>query len=144
MYSCGAMNSTTAWFKSGRCHLSRDFWPAASQSKACGTSFVKLHILHLHLWPWSRNVTKGLMYDRHLRHRLITWSGTTGIGSSASWSEVYGWMTSAKGNFDFFRREWVVGTALSVDRTNLGGQLAYGEGVTLVYQGLASEAASHA
>ena len=40
-------------------------------------------------------------------------------------------MTSAKGNFDFFRRECVVGTAFSVDRTYFGGQLAVGEGVTL-------------
>ncbi len=41
-------------------------------------------------------------------------------------------MTRAKGSFDFFRRECVVGTALRVDRTYFGGQFAYGEGVTLV------------
>lgn len=41
-------------------------------------------------------------------------------------------MTSANGSFDFFKREWVVGTALREDRTYLGGQLAKGEGVTLV------------
>jgi hypothetical protein len=39
-------------------------------------------------------------------------------------------MMSAKGNFDFFRREEVVGIAFSVDRTYLGGQLECGEGVT--------------
>ena len=41
-------------------------------------------------------------------------------------------MTSANGSFDFFNRECVVGTAFKVDRTYLGGQLASGEGVTLV------------
>lgn len=41
-------------------------------------------------------------------------------------------MTSAKGSLDFFKRECVVGIAFNVDRTYLGGQLAYGEGVTLV------------
>jgi len=40
-------------------------------------------------------------------------------------------MTSANGRRDFFSREWVVGTALSVDRMYFGGQLAFGEGVTL-------------
>lgn len=40
-------------------------------------------------------------------------------------------MTRAKGSFDFFNSELVVGTALSVERTYLGGQLASGEGVTL-------------
>jgi hypothetical protein len=40
-------------------------------------------------------------------------------------------MTSAKGSFDFLRRECVVGTAFKVDRTNFGGQFASGEGVTL-------------
>ena len=42
-------------------------------------------------------------------------------------------MMSAKGNRDFLSREWLVGTALSVERTYLGGQLALGEGVTLDY-----------
>ena len=42
-------------------------------------------------------------------------------------------MTNAKGSFDFFKREYVVGTALRVDRTYLGGQFAWGEGVTLDY-----------
>ena len=46
---------------------------------------------------------------------------------------MYGEITKAKGNLDFLRSEWVVGTVLSVDRTNFGGQLAYGEGVALVY-----------
>jgi hypothetical protein len=46
-------------------------------------------------------------------------------------------MTRANGILDFLSREWVVGTALSVDRTYLGGQLAYGEGVTLVWKGSA-------
>ena len=41
-------------------------------------------------------------------------------------------MTRAKGNFDFFSSECVVGTALSVDRTYFGGQFACGDGVTLV------------
>lgn len=41
-------------------------------------------------------------------------------------------MTSANGSFDFLRRECVVGIALSVERTYLGGQLAVGDGVTLV------------
>lgn len=40
-------------------------------------------------------------------------------------------MTRAKGSFDFFNRECVVGTALRVDRMNLGGQLASSEGVQL-------------
>jgi hypothetical protein len=40
-------------------------------------------------------------------------------------------MTRANGSFDFLRSEWVVGTALSVDRTYFGGQLAVGDGVTL-------------
>jgi len=46
---------------------------------------------------------------------------------------VYGWITRAKGSLDFFKSEFVVGTALSVERTYLGGQLASGEGVTLDY-----------
>ncbi len=61
----------------------------------------------------------------------MIWSCTRGIGSSASCNDVYGWMTSAKGRRDFLSRAWVVGTALSVDRTNLGGQLAYGDAVAL-------------
>lgn len=40
-------------------------------------------------------------------------------------------MTKANGNRDFFSSEYVVGTALRVDRTYLGGQLELGEGVTL-------------
>ena len=40
-------------------------------------------------------------------------------------------MTSAKGNFDFFSNECVVGTALRVERMYFGGQLAFGEAVTL-------------
>lgn len=40
-------------------------------------------------------------------------------------------MTRAKGSFDFLSRECVVGTALRVDRMNLGGQLASSEGVQL-------------
>ena len=40
-------------------------------------------------------------------------------------------MTRAKGSFDFLRRPFVVGIALRVDRTYLGGQLASGDGVTL-------------
>ncbi len=40
-------------------------------------------------------------------------------------------MTSANGSFDFLRREFVVGTALRVERTYFGGQFAFGEGVTL-------------
>jgi hypothetical protein len=39
-------------------------------------------------------------------------------------------MTSANGSFDFLSREFVVGTALSVDLTYFGGQLANSEGVT--------------
>ena len=54
----------------------------------------------------------------------MTWSGTTGTGSSISCKEVYGWMTSAKGNFDFFSNEWVVGTAFSVEWTYFDGQFA--------------------
>lgn len=42
-------------------------------------------------------------------------------------------MTSAKGSLDFLSNECVVGTALSVERTYLGEQLASGEGVTLDY-----------
>ncbi len=41
-------------------------------------------------------------------------------------------MTKAKGNRDFLRRECVVGTAFSVERTYFGAQLASGDGVTLV------------
>jgi hypothetical protein len=54
-----------------------------------------------------------------------------GTGSSESCKLVYGWITSANGSFDFFKSECVVGTALRVDRTYFGGQLASGEGVTL-------------
>ena len=46
-------------------------------------------------------------------------------------------MTSAKGSFDFLRSECVVGTALRVERTYFGGQLASGEGVTLDFKMLA-------
>jgi hypothetical protein len=42
-------------------------------------------------------------------------------------------MMSAKGSLLFLRREEVVGMALSVDRTYLGGQFAWGEGVTELY-----------
>lgn len=42
-------------------------------------------------------------------------------------------MTSAKGSLDFLSNECVVGTALSVERTYFGEQLASGEGVTLDY-----------
>ncbi len=45
-------------------------------------------------------------------------------------------MTRAKGNRDFFRSECVVGTALRVDRTYFGGQLEWGDGVTLDYERL--------
>ena len=44
-------------------------------------------------------------------------------------------MTSANGSRDFLRSEYVVGTAFKVDRTYFGGQLACGEGVTLVFEG---------
>ena len=71
------------------------------------------------------------MYDLHLRQREITWSWTIGTGSSESCNEVYGWITSANGSFDFFKSECVVGTALRVERTYFGGQLADGERVTL-------------
>ena len=71
------------------------------------------------------------MYERHRRHRAMTWSGTTGTGSSTSCKEVYGWMYNAKGNRDFLRSEYVVGTAFSVERTYFGGQLACSDGVTL-------------
>jgi hypothetical protein len=46
-------------------------------------------------------------------------------------------MTRAKGSFDFFKSELVVGTALSVERTYFGGQFESGEGVTLDYSSLA-------
>ena len=42
-------------------------------------------------------------------------------------------MTKAKGNRDFLSSECVVGTALRVDRTYLGGQFENGDGVTLDY-----------
>lgn len=42
-------------------------------------------------------------------------------------------MTNAKGSLDFLSNECVVGTALSVERTYFGEQLASGEGVTLDY-----------
>ena len=42
-------------------------------------------------------------------------------------------MTSAKGNFDFLSRLFVIGTAFNVERTYLGGQLASGDGVALDY-----------
>ena len=41
-------------------------------------------------------------------------------------------MTRAKGSRDFLSNECVVGTAFNVERTYLGGQLASGDGVTLV------------
>ena len=40
-------------------------------------------------------------------------------------------MTRAKGRRDFLSKECVVGTALRVDLTYFGEQLAFGEGVTL-------------
>lgn len=42
-------------------------------------------------------------------------------------------MVRAKGSFDFFSREFVVGTVFNVDLMYFGGQFALGEGVTLVY-----------
>ena len=75
------------------------------------------------------------MYDRHRLHLAMTWSGTTGTGSSISWSELYGCIIKANGNLDFFSKECCVGTALRVERTYLGGQLACGEGVTLDFTG---------
>lgn len=42
-------------------------------------------------------------------------------------------MIRAKGSLDFLRREAVVGIALSVLRTYLGGQFACGDGVTEDY-----------
>lgn len=43
-------------------------------------------------------------------------------------------MMSAKGSFDFFNKECVVGTAFSVDRTYFAGQLAAEDGVALAYE----------
>lgn len=40
-------------------------------------------------------------------------------------------MTRANGSLDFFSSEYVVGTALMVDRMYFGGQFACSEGVTL-------------
>lgn len=133
MYSCGATNSTTEEFSSDRCHRSKLFCAVASQSKACGTSLVKLHMLHRQRCPLSMKLANGLMYVLQRRHREMTWSGTTGIGSSTSCKDVYGWITSANGSFDFFKSECVVGTVFKVERMNLGGQLASGEGVTEDY-----------
>jgi hypothetical protein len=48
---------------------------------------------------------------------------------------VYGEITSAKGSRDFFSKLCVVGTVFRVERTNLGGQFANGDGVTLVFGG---------
>ena len=70
------------------------------------------------------------MYVRHLLHRAMTWSYCTGTSSSLSWRVAYGWIMSAKGSLLFFSRLDVVGIALSVDLTYLGGQLACGDGVT--------------
>ena len=42
-------------------------------------------------------------------------------------------MTSAKGSLDFFKRLYVVGTVLRVERIYFGGQFASGDGVTLDY-----------
>jgi len=47
-------------------------------------------------------------------------------------------MTRAKGSFDFFKSELVVGTALSVERTYFAEQFESGEGVTLDYGSLAA------
>lgn len=44
---------------------------------------------------------------------------------------MYGWITSANGSLDFFKSEFVVGTAFSVDRTYLEEQFASGDEVTL-------------
>lgn len=41
-------------------------------------------------------------------------------------------MTREKGNLDFFKSEWFVGTAFSVERMYFGGQFAWGDGKTLV------------
>ena len=41
-------------------------------------------------------------------------------------------MINANGSLDFLSRELVVGTAFRVERTYLGGQLAFSEAVTLV------------
>jgi hypothetical protein len=72
------------------------------------------------------------MYPRHRRHLEIIWSLTTGTGSWWSCSDVKGWTRRAKGSFDFLRVEYVCGMQFNVDRTYLGGQLAYGEGVAAV------------
>ena len=41
-------------------------------------------------------------------------------------------MTRENGSLDFFKREWVVGTALRVDLMYFEGQFAWGDGNTLV------------
>lgn len=56
-----------------------------------------------------------------------------GTGSSTSCREEYGCIINANGNRDFLSRELVVGTAFSVERMYLGGQLAFSDAVTLVY-----------
>lgn len=56
------------------------------------------------------------MYVRHLLHRAITVSVTSGTGSSPSLTVRYGVITSPRGILDFWRRECEVGMVLSVHR----------------------------
>jgi len=97
-------------------------------------SLVRLHMLHLHRLPFSMNVTKGLMYVRHLLHRAMTVSDTTGTGFSSSRRVIYGRMVIAKGIFVFLRRELLWGMHPSVDRMYSGGQFERSELVREAYQ----------
>ena len=90
-------------------------------------SLVKPHMLHLHLFPFSMKVTNGLMYVRHLLHRAMTVSETTGTGFSSSRRVIYGRIVNANGSLVFLRRELLCGIHPSVERIYSGGQLECSE-----------------
>ena len=85
---------------------------------------------HFHLLLFSRNVTYGLMYVRHLLHLAMTWSVTTGTACSSSSSAFtlrYGVTTSASGILHFLNRPSFAGTAPSVLRCHEKCELILGE-----------------
>lgn len=75
------------------------------------------------------------MYARQRLQRLMTWSWTTGTGSSESCRLAYGLIISANGNLLFLRSEWLVGMVFNVHRKYLLDSLAISEGVAAAFEG---------
>lgn len=73
------------------------------------------------------------MYVRHLLHRAMMVSDTTGTGFSSSRRVMYGRIVIANGIFVFLRRELLWGMHPSVVRIYSGGQLERSELVREVY-----------